>query len=296
MCHPDERDVAAAILSVVGDPGTNGFKPSRLRQYLENTGRFHAIGAQLSAQIQPHLTAMRHRDIIQLHPRFNQRRNRPYEVIDYAALQTAAADQIIEDHPENSDRSLNSLQADINRLEEKIDSLDDKLDRIIAGVGEISGAQPNHAMRAIHAEPTASTEHRHMIDKIHRLRNVRNFLQSLNDEELKKFGDLLEIAVAKAVDYGVEPGMIGGYVGQPKRYNNRPQVIFGKFGFSGRSKSNSRIFGIAIPDGNDPGFTIIISNRNKGPNVLEEEIIPGDDCFAPLDVSAFLENPDHYFV
>lgn len=88
MTRPTLVDVANAILKVKCDPAIDSFKPSKVRECLQETGRFTSHGSELSAQCQPHLQTLSHRGWIKRVQNVNQFRNLPYRIVDLAALQS----------------------------------------------------------------------------------------------------------------------------------------------------------------------------------------------------------------
>ena len=296
MCTPTGQDVAAAILRVTGDPGRESFKPSAVRRYLQATNRFNAVGQELSAQIQPHLSRMRESNVIRLHPSYEQVHNRPHEILDRSVIDEMASNSLIDEPLTTEEFSLRDLQHDLQRVEEKIDSISNRLDSLLAGIERMSAYHLVQNDETAPAEQGFRSRCEDMVDNILLIDDVQSFHGDLDFEDRDKFLKLLNFAAEKALYYSVDHKVIGGYSGQPRPYSHTKQVIFGRFGDGGNLLPGTRIFGIPIDSGLDPRISIIIPRNHGASTHNENEVIYGENTFRPVDLNAFLNNPAHFFI
>jgi len=282
MSIPNKYDVAEAILKVANG---NGFKPSEVRQYLQNSGRFGAIGAALSAQIQSSLRTFRDKGYVGFDQNYNQKKNRPHIIISLKQLQDFVRTQEITRHEPTASAAIDSR---LQEIEQMLGQLMQKVDQLSA---QIQPSPSNdHSESAVPEEEVSE-----MIDLIMGTGNVRAFYQSLRPQDKDRFDRVLQFASTTAIEHGREYGEIGGYANQPPYYNNVQALIFARFGNQGDALAGSRMYSIPLVCDQNRPITIIIRNTHRSHRVLEEKVSEGGNSFRPLSLDDFLDNPDHYF-
>ena len=282
MSNPNKYDVAEAILKVANG---NGFRPSEVRQYLQNSGRFGAVGGDLSAQIQPSLRILRKKGYVAFDKNYNQAKNRPHIIRALKQLQDFVRTQEITLHEPTASAAIDSR---LQEIEQMLGQLMQKVDQLSAQIQP----SPNndHSESAVPEEEVSE-----MIDLIMGRGNVRAFYQSLSSQDKDRFDRVLQFASTTAIEHGREYGEIGGYANQPPYYNNVQALIFARFGNQGDALAGSRMYSIPLVCDQNRPITIIIRNTHRSHRVLEQEVSEGGNSFRPLSLDDFLDNPDHYF-
>ena len=278
MCRPNEHDVAEAILNVANG---NGFRPSEVRQFLQNSGRFRAVGGALNAQIQQPLRTLREWNYIAFDRNYNQKRNRPYIIKSRENLQKLF-DGKETMRPEPTAAS--AIDSRFQRIEQMLGQLIQKVDQLSA---QIQPSPEND-----HSESAVSE----MIDLIKNNRDVAAFYQNLHFEDQDRFDRLLHFASTTAIQHGREFRVqIARSNNQPRHFRNVQSVVFAKFSNEGRARPGTKMYAIPLVFDENRPITIIIRGNHRSPQVADEDIEKTTDRFRPLNLDDFLDNPAHYF-
>ena len=277
MSIPNKYDVAEAILKVANG---NGFKPSEVRKFLQESGRFEAVSGALSAQMQQPLRELRDEGYVAFDQNYNQEKNRPHIIKSLEQLQNFVSRQEITRHEPTASAAIDSRLQEIVQM---LGQLTQKVDQLSA---QIQPSPEND-----HSESAVSE----MIKLIMDRGNVRAFYQSLSSQDKDRFDRVLHFASTTAIQHGREYGEIGGYTNQPPYYNSVPLLIFARFGDAGDAVDGTRMYSIPLVCDQNRPITIIIRNTHRSRLVRPQEVSEGGNSFRPRNLDHFLDNPDHYF-
>lgn len=282
MCRPNEYDVAKAILEVAkGD----GFRPSEVRKFLQNSGRFRAKGKDLSAQMQQPLGKLRDKGYVAFDGNYNQAKNRPHIISSLEQLQDFVRTQEITRHEPTASAAIDSR---LQEIEQMLDQLTQKVDQLSAQIQP----SPNndHSESAVPEEEVSE-----MIDLIMGSGNVRAFYQSLSSQDKDRFDRVLHFASTTAIQHGrAFRVQIAWSNNQPQHFRNVQSLVFAEFD-EGRARPRTKMYAIPLVCDENRPITIIIRNNHRSLQVADEEIETTIDRFRPRNLDHFLDNPAHYF-
>ena len=282
MSKPSKYDVAAAILNVANG---NGFTPSEVRQYLQNSGRFRAKGGDLSAQMQQPLGKLRDKGYVAFDRNYNQARNRPHIIRSLEQLQDFVRTQEITRHEPTASAAIDSR---LQEIEQMLGQLMQKVDQLSAQIQP----SPNndHSESAVPEEEVSE-----MIDLIMGSGNVRAFYQSLSSQDKDRFDRVLQFASTTAIEHGRKSRVqIAWSNNQPQHFKNVQSIVFAEFD-EGGARPKTKMYAIPLVCDENRPITIIIRDNHRSLQVADEEIETTIDRFRPRNLDRFLDNPDHYF-
>ena len=210
--------VAKAIIKITKSKGTVRFLPSEIREALQDQSNSDHSG-QLSAKIQPYLRELRAMHIIDLESDRQQKRNRPYIVLDVARLSDLAspADDTLNKITSDSPHA-NLLLAEMQLIRQSIEGVKESLASLI-GEGGRSGLT---TMRDIVYSKELFARH---------------FLLPHTKDRLKDIPiEVYQKVVANLFD------LVGFQAAASPRYwtpngSEQPLLVFGKIGAKGRMGS-----------------------------------------------------------
>ena len=278
MCRPNQYDVAKAILEVANE---NGFTPSEVRQYLQNSGRFEAVSGTLSAQIQQPLGKLRDKGYVAFDRNCDHKRNRPYIIKSRENLLNLFDGQERVRHEPTAapaiDSRLQQIEQMLNQLTQKVDQLSSQIQ-----------PSPNND----HHSESAVSE---MIESIMDNESIRAFYQALGPENQDRFDRVLHFASTAAIQHGrASRVQIAWGNNQPQHFRNVQSLVFAEFD-EGRARPRTKMYAIPLVCDENRPITIITRDNHRSLQVADEEIETTIDRFRPRNLDHFLDNPDHYF-
>jgi len=96
-------------------------------------------------------------------------------------------------------------------------------------------------------------------------------------------------------DLTITEGVIRGLQEQPDGYNGTPLVGFARRNINGRSMPHGWFARIPLESDLNRPMTVILPLRLKADGLSDDKISPGQDAnFRPLELTDFLQNPEHY--
>ena len=278
MSSVNKYDVAEAILKVANG---NGFKPSEVRKFLQESGRFEAVSGALSAQMQQPLRELRDKGYVAFDRNYEQQKNRPYIIKSRENLQNLFDMQ----------ETMRPEPTAASAIDSRLQQIEQMLGQLIQKVDQLSAQTQTSPNNDLHSESAVSE----MIESIMGRGNVRAFYQSLSSQDKDRFDRVLQFASTTAIEHSLEYGEIGGYTKQPPYYNGVQSLVFARFGKGGDALGGSRMYGIPLVFDQNRPITIIIRNTHRSRLVRPQEVSEGGNSFRPRNLDHFLDNPDHYF-
>ena len=124
---------------------------------------------------------------------------------------------------------------------------------------------------------------------------VINFINSLDDDNNRRFDKLMSWALGIEGKYDLQQKIILGYTNQPVGCNGVPMLVFAEFGKAGKAKPNSWKIRIPLRVIDDNSLSIVLPTGILTNGLNERLITIGKhDNFRPIDIDDFLKNPSKY--
>lgn len=283
MPIPNKYDVAGAILRVANG---NGFRPSEVRIFLQNSGRFEAVGGALSAQMQQPLRELREKGYVAFDRNYEQRNNRPHIIQSPEQLQKFVRGQEITRHEPTASAAIESRLQEIAQM---LGKLTRKVDQLSAQIQP--SPENDHGESAVPEEEVSE-----MIDLVKENRDVAAFYQNLHFEDQDRFDRLLHFASTTAIQHGREFRVrIARGNNQPQNFKNVQSLVFADFSNGENARRHSKMYAIPLVFSQNRPITIIIRNTHRSRQATNDQVEKTTDRFRPYDLDHFLDSPAHYF-